>query len=65
MKITQKSFPSFIKKIRGKNGWNTEEMGKRLGVSQRTIEGWEQGRTTPKPLIPMINLLVEMNNKQA
>lgn len=33
-----------IKRIRAARGWNTKAMGEALGVSSRTVEGWEQGR---------------------
>ncbi len=55
--ITEKEFPSFIKKIRTEKEWTTADMAKYLNVSPRTIEGWEQGRKPPKPLIPFINIL--------
>lgn len=36
-----------VKKVRAKLCLNTSEFSKLLGVSGRTIENWEQGRTEP------------------
>ena len=64
LKITPENFHFFIKRIRRCNGWSTTQLAEKLNVSNRTIEGWEQGRATPKPLIPIINLILEANRKK-
>jgi len=33
-----------LQKLRHAAGLSTKELGEKLGVSQRTIENWEQGR---------------------
>lgn len=33
-----------IRSLRNSLGMNAEQFGQRIGVSARTVEGWEQGR---------------------
>jgi putative transcriptional regulator len=47
--------PKEIQSLRHKLGENTKTFGQRLGVSGRTIEDWEQGRS--KPSGPAIKLM--------
>ncbi len=50
--------PKEIQAIRHKLGENTKTFGQRLGVSGRTIEDWEQGRSRPSgPAIKLMELL--------
>lgn len=42
-----------IRIIRKANNLTCAEMGKKLGVSGRTIQNWEQGRKIPK-FVPLI-----------
>ncbi len=37
-----------IRSIRYQRGWSVREMADALGVSPRTVEGWEQGRKIPR-----------------
>lgn len=36
-----------IKEVRAKLKLSTVELAQRVGVSRRTVEGWEQGRRVP------------------
>ena len=38
------TLPETLKMLRKDRGWSTEDLGKVLGVSDRTIENWEQDR---------------------
>jgi DNA-binding transcriptional regulator YiaG len=38
-----------IKQTREQLGMTQAQFGKRLGVSERTIQNWEWGNTSPKP----------------
>ena len=33
-----------VRRLRESWGWTVVEMAERMGVSPRTVEGWEQGR---------------------
>jgi putative transcriptional regulator len=39
------NFPEIIKALREKNSWTQKDLAARCGVSHRTVENWEQGRT--------------------
>lgn len=51
--------PESIKKIRKFNDLSTKELGEMLGVSHRTVEGWEQGRPISKKIISSLKILIE------
>lgn len=36
-----------IRKNRKRLGWTTTELGAEVGVSQRTVDGWERGEGKP------------------
>lgn len=36
--------PRDIKRLRARRQWSVKDLAERLGVSPRTVEGWEQGR---------------------
>jgi len=36
--------PRDIKRLRRTRQWSVKDLAGRLGVSPRTVEGWEQGR---------------------
>ena len=49
-----------VKAIRKKMGLNTIDFGSLIGVSGRTVEGWEQSKRMPgKPELILINQLLE------
>jgi transcriptional regulator with XRE-family HTH domain len=56
-RVTLENFPEFLRRIRRKKGWSAREFADHLGISQRTVEGWEQGRF-PKNIVPLINFLL-------
>lgn len=47
-----------IKAIRAKLELSTEQLGAACGVSRRTVEGWEQGRTPSLPALRLLNFLL-------
>ena len=56
MNLTKENFPAEIRKIRRENNWTVRDMAKSIGMSPRTIEGWEQGRRIPINGIALVNL---------
>ena len=36
-----------VKAMRAVKQWATKDIADRVGVSRRTVEGWEQGRAIP------------------
>ena len=38
-----------IEQVRQQLGMTQAELGKAVGVSERTIQNWEWGRTSPRP----------------
>ena len=48
-----------VKALRKKLGLNTSDFGSLIGVSGRTVEGWEQGKRMPgKPELMLMNQLL-------
>lgn len=47
-----------IKAIRAKAGLSTQDLADRCGVSRRTVEGWEQGRTPTAAALNVMGTLV-------
>jgi transcriptional regulator with XRE-family HTH domain len=62
IQVTPENFPDLLRRIRKEKGWSAREFAEQLGISQRTVEGWEQGRF-PKKIIPLINFLLTKNAK--
>ena len=55
-----RDYASFIRETRKRTGLNAREFGSLIGVSGRTVEGWEQGRRKPgKPALLLIKKIVE------
>lgn len=51
--------PAEIREARRKTGLNTAAFGALLGVSGRTVEGWEQGRRkVPATVVRMLPLII-------
>jgi len=46
--------PEEIKALRARKAWTTKQLGERIGVSGRTVEGWEQGRRKPSKMAVMV-----------
>ena len=47
-----------IEAVRKANNLTCFEMGKKLGVSGRTVQGWKQGRKVPKFAMLIIDCLI-------
>lgn len=43
-----------LKEIRKKTGLNMKKFGLTLGVSERTVESWEQGRRKPNKSVVLL-----------
>lgn len=48
-----------VKAIRGCRGWSTQQLADKIGVSPRTVEGWEQGRPISNPALNLIAILLK------
>ncbi len=60
MTLGHEDYASLIREIRKRMGLNTREFGVLIGVSGRTIEGWEQGRRSPsKSALLLIKKIME------
>ncbi len=57
------SYALGIKTLRKKLGLNTKNFGAKVGVSGRTVEGWEQGRREPSRANLMLMRLLLRNDK--
>ena len=51
------SISKHIRRLRRKRKWTVADLASRLGVSPRTVEGYEQGR---KPSQPVTKLLARL-----
>lgn len=59
-KIAANPWPHTVRNLRHAKNWNTRALADRVGVSHRTVEGWEQGRYLPSgPARKMLLALVE------
>lgn len=47
-----------LRRLRHLKGWSTAELAEQLGVSARTVEGWEQGRMPSKPALIILSKLI-------
>ena len=48
-----------IKRLRKDKQLNTTELARLLGVSRRTIEGWEQGKTVSRMALLFMQRIIE------
>jgi len=46
-----------VRRLRREIGWSRAQMGEEMGVSSRTVEGWEQGRPISGPAIRLLRQL--------
>ena len=53
--MDQVKIGAFIAQLRGEKGWTQEELGERLGVTNKTVSRWETG--TYMPGVEMLALL--------
>lgn len=47
-----------FRQVRQLQGWSTADLAEKLGVSARTVEGWEQGRMPSKPALIILSSLI-------
>lgn len=50
-----------IRETRKKLGWSVKEMADALGVAKGTLDHYEQGRKVPKPVMKLLDIMVEDN----
>ena len=48
-----------IKAIRAKLEISTQQLADKIGVSRRTVEGWEQGRPISTPALKLISTILK------
>lgn len=53
--MDQRQIGNFIAQLRKENGWTQEELGSRLGVTNKTVSRWENGNYMPS--IEVLSLL--------
>lgn len=49
--MTNAGFGTTIRQARLAHGWNQDQLGKRVGVSQRTVSNWERGVADPEAAV--------------
>jgi len=47
-----------FQRLRHEKGWNTTKLAELLGVSARTVEGWEQGRMPAKTVLLLLQQIL-------
>jgi DNA-binding transcriptional regulator YiaG len=47
-----------LRQLRKAKGWSVADLAEQVGVSARTVEGWEQGRLPSKPALIILSKLV-------
>ena len=47
-----------FRQVRHLKGWSTADLAEQIGVSSRTVEGWEQGRMPSKPALIILSSLI-------
>ena len=47
-----------FRRVRQQKGWSTADLAEQVGVSARTVEGWEQGRMPSKPALIILSKLI-------
>lgn len=47
-----------LRQLRKEKNWNVKELAGRIGVSPRTIEGWEQGRMPSKSALILLSKIL-------
>jgi putative transcriptional regulator len=58
--MTKQIAPAVIKRLRENQGWTQRELADRCGVSIRTVENWEQGRTKQSgPALLILKKIIE------
>ncbi len=52
-----------IREIRRARHWSVADLALKIGVSARTVEGWEQGRPVSLPAQMLLRRLEEVPNE--
>lgn len=47
-----------LRQLRKDKGWSVSDLADQVGVSARTVEGWEQGRLPSKPALIILSKLI-------
>jgi ribosome-binding protein aMBF1 (putative translation factor) len=47
-----------LRQTRKAKGWSVADLANEVGVSPRTVEGWEQGRMPSKPALIILSKLL-------
>lgn len=47
-----------LRQLRNAKGWSVADLAEQVGVSARTVEGWEQGRMPSKPALIILSKLI-------
>jgi DNA-binding transcriptional regulator YiaG len=47
-----------LRQLRKSKGWSAADLADQVGVSARTVEGWEQGRMPSKPALIILSKLI-------
>lgn len=47
-----------LRQLRKEKGWSTSDLAGMVGVSSRTVEGWEQGRMPSTPALISLSRLI-------
>lgn len=63
---TRYGYPAGFKKLRKEKKWSVRDLAAKCGVSHRTVEDWEQGRTHPRieSLLRLMFILNTPENKK-
>lgn len=47
-----------LRQLRKEKGWSTADLAAQVGVSARTVEGWEQGRLPSNTALIILSKLI-------
>lgn len=47
-----------LRRLRKSKRWSVADLADQIGVSSRTVEGWEQGRMPSKPALIILSKLI-------
>lgn len=59
------SYEQGVKTVRLRLDFSTQELADACGVSRRTVEGWEQGRTPTAAALNMMSKLISDSHRIA
>lgn len=50
-----------IKRARERKRWTQQQLAEAVGVSQKTIDNWENGRTEPRSSLGALEVVLDVN----